>query len=254
MESNNQNPLFYSDEYYLSACAGAHDFIPGQDSKHSIFNYVLKIAGPLENKHILDLGCGRGELCLACLRRGASKAVGIDFSESAIKISQDNLNASSDIDKDKVSFILGDALSCEFEDKFDVIFLTDIVEHLHPAQNQTLFARLKKLLTPQGKIVIHTMPTREFIEIGQYFKAAYYLLKLKKYSFLTYESQREITHVNLQSKRTLSPLLENFNHQIWYDFSTNSWWKNLLSKIKLTKYFSSNLWAIATHKSSTGKL
>jgi SAM-dependent methyltransferase len=46
----------------------------------------LSILSPvLKNKAVLDLGCGGGLFCFKMLRAGASKAIGIDFSTTAIQ-------------------------------------------------------------------------------------------------------------------------------------------------------------------------
>lgn len=75
-----------------------------------------KLIPDLNNKRVLDLGCGYGENDIYCRELGAKEVLGIDISEHMIKIALDNnkdkkikykLMAMEDIDK--------------LEEKFDVV-------------------------------------------------------------------------------------------------------------------------------------
>jgi 2-polyprenyl-3-methyl-5-hydroxy-6-metoxy-1,4-benzoquinol methylase len=246
---NNQDPNYYSREYYLSGCSGSKLFTLGGDSPHLLYAYIFNHMNiEVKGKNVLDLGCGRGELCIASLRRGASKVVGLDFSKDAVDIAQEHFNHCDDIKSKNARFIQGNALELSLSQKFDVIFLTDIVEHLYDYQLEILFQKVKEHLSPNGEIVIHTMPTKEFILIGQFFKFLLYFLKGKKFHFLTFKDQADVTHVNLHHREQLARSLKDFNFKIWYDFAEKSFIKRLISKTPLVRLFSGNLWAIATHK------
>ena len=45
----------------------------------------------LENKSVLDFGCGHGSLCIDIARSGAKKVKGIDITENILKLLQINL-------------------------------------------------------------------------------------------------------------------------------------------------------------------
>ena len=75
-----------------------------------------KLIPDLNNKRVLDLGCGYGENDIYCRKLGAKEVLGIDISEHMLKIALDNnkdkkikykLMAMEDIDK--------------LEEKFDVV-------------------------------------------------------------------------------------------------------------------------------------
>lgn len=50
----------------------------------------LAVAGELESKAVLDVGCGSGILAIAALKLGASRAVGTDIDPQALQASRDN--------------------------------------------------------------------------------------------------------------------------------------------------------------------
>lgn len=238
---HNQDPNFYSKDYYLRSCAGHENFEFGQESNHEIFNYISSIIGTFQGKKILDVGCGRGELVITAAHRGATFARGIDFSEDAIEICKISKEKSG---LQNIEFSKEDALTYDTSEKFDLIFLTDIVEHLYDEQNKVLFHRLKKFLLPDGKIIVHTMPTTEFMDYGQYLKFAFYALRGKKYNFLTYEKEREGTHVNLQNKKKFISYLDGYKAEVWYDFASRSLGRTLIKSILPTRFIVSNLWAV----------
>ncbi len=60
---------------------------------------------PLEDKKILDVGCGSGRFCIAFAREGASKVVGIDFAKGMIEIA-DKLADQAGL-SDKCEYIVG---------------------------------------------------------------------------------------------------------------------------------------------------
>jgi len=245
----NQDPNFYSRDYYLHSCAGSDVFTFGGESSHALYSYIFeKMNVDVKGKKVLDLGCGRGELCISSMRRGASRVVGLDFSQAAVEIAGEHLRKCSDLADKDIEFIQGNALELNLNTQFDVIFLTDIVEHLFDDQLEILFNKVHSHLAPGGIVVIHTMPTKEFIIIGQYLKFFLYLVKGKKYHFLTFKDQAAETHVNLHHKEQLKRNLHNFDCKIWYDFADNGPLKRIISKTPLVRLVSGNLWAVATHQ------
>lgn len=248
---NNQDPNFYSRDYYLHSCAGSEVFTFGGDSSHALYAYIFEqMKIEVKDKKVLDLGCGRGELCIASMRKGASKVVGLDFSQAAVEIATEHLRKSTDLTSKDISFLQGNALELNLNEKFDVIFLTDIVEHLYDDQLEILFKKVKSHLALDGIVVIHTMPTKEFMIFGQFLKFILYLVKGKKYHFLTFKEQAAETHVNLHHKEQLKRNLKNFDSKIWYDFADRGPVKKMISKTPLVRFISGNLWAVATHPKS----
>jgi SAM-dependent methyltransferase len=82
-------PEAYERDYFLSSiCEGLDEYRRGavsfNKSKH------LTLLGIESGMRVLDAGCGRGEVLLACAKAGAEVA-GIDYSESAVELSRETL-------------------------------------------------------------------------------------------------------------------------------------------------------------------
>lgn len=75
---------------------------------------------------ILDIGCGDGLLLKDMLKKTGSLAVGIDISEDKSKAAKYNLS-----DIDKVEIVNSDIWRYHDSRKFDVVVLSNILEHLN---------------------------------------------------------------------------------------------------------------------------
>ena len=230
----------YSTEYYLTDCEG---FIQFNNSKGKVLGKRLKKifsqAAPKAGMRILDVGCGRGELALNC---GLSKAHtwGIDSSEDAIGIC---IKTRALWKKDYpwiekyVQFIHGDVCSWRFEEKsFDLILLSDIVEHLEPPRLKKMLAGIAPALKTDGKVIIHTSPNKYYIPVtGRLFsfisKGLYLFSDNEKNpvrrlpwdirKILPAGLQKDI-HVNEQSSIGLKRALKNAGFKvdrIWFELN-----------------------------------
>ena len=78
-------PHIYTREYYLTDNEGCHEYAKGLDTHvHDKFERALRLANIQPGEHVLDVGCGRGELVYYAIRKDANHALGIDYSEAAI--------------------------------------------------------------------------------------------------------------------------------------------------------------------------
>ena len=112
----------------------------------------------LQDKRILDFGCGIGYYSSFFNKRGGD-VLGVDPSEAYIKIANENF-----INNDKIKFEICSFESESdfdfFEDKYDIIFLSDVfLYYFEPYKKMQLtpdllLQKLSNLLTPQGKIYI----------------------------------------------------------------------------------------------------
>lgn len=92
---------------------------------------------------LLDVGCGNGSFLLAAQEAGYD-GLGIDISSEAVDLVKSRGGKA----------IAVDFLSYEFRQKFDVISMWDVVEHL---RDPYLFLRrAKELLNPGGILIIKT--------------------------------------------------------------------------------------------------
>jgi 2-polyprenyl-3-methyl-5-hydroxy-6-metoxy-1,4-benzoquinol methylase len=103
--------------------------------------YVYREIPP--NKKILDLGCNTGLLGEALIKNKGCRVYGADYSKEAIKIARKKLNkvVLCDLEKD-IPFK---------KEKFDIIILADIIEHLRYPEDFVL--KLKPLLNKDGILI-----------------------------------------------------------------------------------------------------
>ncbi len=126
-------------------------------SKRMIARYAIRLEGGLHPKHrimqyhqffvdnvneadrVLDIGCGNGALTRDVARKVKS-ITGIDFSRDNINIANASYNASN------IEYIAADATTHKFQENFDVIILSNVLEHI---ENRIGFLRSIKTLAPK---------------------------------------------------------------------------------------------------------
>lgn len=113
--------------------------------KNNLFNMKA-----FQGKSILDLGCGVGSVSLYLAHSGYD-VTGIDISINAINAArkaQKNLNIKN------VKFILGDVSKKKFNKKFDVVILSEVIEHIK--DDSALLRNVYKILNKNGLMIITT--------------------------------------------------------------------------------------------------
>ena len=103
----------------------------GIHPKHKIMNYhKFFIDNVNENDEILDIGCGKGENAFDIAQK-AKKVLGIDIIENNIKTAKEKYHlACQQAGKENLEFLLGDATKYNFDQKFDKIVLSNVLEHI----------------------------------------------------------------------------------------------------------------------------
>ena len=84
--------------------------------------------GDLSGATVLDIGCGTGRYSIECVKRGASRVVGIDFAPSMVEFSRkiaQQMGVS-----DKCEFICDDFLTYPFEESFDVVLALGFFDYI----------------------------------------------------------------------------------------------------------------------------
>jgi ubiquinone/menaquinone biosynthesis C-methylase UbiE len=154
-------PDVYDRDYFLSEiCEGWERFREDRGVSYNKSKQVRAL-GPRSGLRILDAGCGRGEVLLACAREGASVA-GIDYSRDAVDITRETLAEFPDADIRQ-----GDVTALPWEDgTFDRILFSDVIEHLDPPQTVPALAEFRRVLRPGGFLLVHTAPNRLFMNLA----------------------------------------------------------------------------------------
>lgn len=179
-------------------------------------SYALDLARWRPGLKMLDLGCGRGELVLTCALRGAVLAAGLDYATGSLSQVHDNaiaLGLPVNQPGSPLVLVQADAKSLPWPDNtFDRVFMLDIVEHLHDWELDQVWAEVKRVLAPNGYLIVHTLPNRWAIDFG-YRLARLILRRLPRQA----PDQRDLFHVNEQSPPSLIRSLSKagFNNHVW---------------------------------------
>ena len=101
---------------------------------------------------VLELGCGVGTLTgllAAMLPKG--RLLAVDLSPGSIAQARERLGGMP-----RVELAVADVVNDPIEGPFDMVVLPDILEHIPLGQHPKLFLRLRGLLAPQGRVLIHS--------------------------------------------------------------------------------------------------
>lgn len=220
------NQKVYTKKYYLSDCTGYKEYITSYGDK--LEPRLQKIANLIEiekNTKVLDIGCGRGELVLFCAKKGID-AYGVDYSTNAIYLANKIKERQIKKINLKMHFIKMNAKKLKFNNNFfDQIILTDVLEHLYPEELELMFTNIKKILKPQGKIIVHTAPNKLFNDIGyKYYSypvstllvAIWNIIAGKKYPNIAKPGElrtdsHAIMHINEPTYFTIKKICKKYN-------------------------------------------
>jgi ubiquinone/menaquinone biosynthesis C-methylase UbiE len=112
---------------------------------------ALEAPGELAGKSVLDVGCGSGRYAIECAKRGAERAVGIDFAPTMLEIARQHA-AEAGVEE-KCEFVQGDFSEFETDEKFDVVVANGFFDYMgDPA------SVLTKLVSVSRDLVIASFP------------------------------------------------------------------------------------------------
>ncbi len=113
---------------------------------------------PDKPTEILEVGCGIGDICHRMGKKWKRSTVtGIDISSKSIEI------ATRLFGNSQVKFKQGYLETDSFKNKFDLIVLMDVYEHIKASDRVVLHEALKAALKPGGKIIL-SCPTPRYLE------------------------------------------------------------------------------------------
>lgn len=156
----------YTKKYFLENCGGYLEYQKYKGTNLSPRHLeIIKDLKLLKNKTILDIGCGRGELALWLVKNGAKKVVGIDYSKSAIILSNYLKKQQDPKIKNRLDYFVMNAKDInQLKDSFDIVIMTEVYEHLYPEELDIVFNNVKTILKKDGIFYIHTSPNKWFYD------------------------------------------------------------------------------------------
>lgn len=240
------NSTIYDSDYYLHAYSEdpkkyLSDLQNLPVALHRCFDY----ADPKPDEKVLDLGCGRGHLSYFCVLKGCV-VTAVDYSKDAIDLALKTKEALPDNLRDKMTVKQMDFKNLDTNEKFDIIFMADLIEHLYDWELKILFEKARQVLKPRtGRLIIHTAPNKTWINVIFPLKRILdWPSTLKKnndfyYTRDKYSYDPEM-HVNEQTLSEVRKLLKGFKAKVWCDDGSS----NVVS-ILTKKFAGADIWAIA---------
>jgi 2-polyprenyl-3-methyl-5-hydroxy-6-metoxy-1,4-benzoquinol methylase len=124
----------------------------GIHAKHRLLGYhEFFIARVERGDRVLDVGCGKGELAHDLATRAGAAVTGIDFDRVHLDFARSRFSAES------IEFVEADALVWDPPHAFDVVVLSNVLEHIAPRVE--LLRRLRHA-TQANRFLIR-VPSRE---------------------------------------------------------------------------------------------
>lgn len=118
-------------------------------SQDFYLSYIGKFVLIAPGTKVLEIGCGEGGNLLPFAQIGCS-VTGIDLSSTRIKEATDYFKIKGQMGGGK--FIYADFITAEISEKFDIILVHDVIEHIKPYQKKAFITKAKSLLNDNGCI------------------------------------------------------------------------------------------------------
>ena len=223
----------YTREYFETNCEGHREFAATQGRELPLrLRVAFELAGIRPGQLVLDVGCGRGELTLHSGWQGA-KVWGLDYATEGLSLAKRALSSVDDATiRPNIALQRADARRLPFgTETVDVVFMLDVVEHLYPEELSAALAEVRRVLRPEGKLIVHTMPNLWYYRFGY---PAYRFFQVLRGHHLPADPRdrwalAHEVHVNEQTPPRLWQALEahGFRSRVWlkstqtYDYEAN---------------------------------
>ncbi len=116
---------------------------------------ALDRIGGVQDKSVLDFGCGDGHYSREFVKQGAKQVVGIDPDETFIELARQASTMFSDgepEDNERLSFVRGDGNALPFKDgSFDIVFSNFVLHHFK--DTLPAFQESRRVLRDGGRVV-----------------------------------------------------------------------------------------------------
>ena len=111
---------------------------------------LLRLAGDLAGKAVIDLACGEGYYTRALWQQGAARIVGVDLSRAMIGLAE----AEEARRPRGIEYRIGDVRTLAVTEKFDLVFAAYLLNYARTAEELTQMCRaVARALRPGGRFV-----------------------------------------------------------------------------------------------------
>jgi ubiquinone/menaquinone biosynthesis C-methylase UbiE len=196
-------PETYDEDYYTHVCAGAEEWRESRGARDSgYYGGSLRRAGFEPGQVVVDLGCGRGELVAVAAEQGAAHAIGIEYSEDAIRLARRTFAAHGI--EERAAILHADTRALPIADRTaDLVTLLDLVEHLAPSELDATLAESFRILKPGGRVFVHTLPNRLIYDVTYRLQRRLVPGRARRWPADPRNRYEHSMHVNEQSRRAL---------------------------------------------------
>ncbi len=116
-----------------------------EEMHYAIIEFLASFSHRIPNRKILEIGCGTGLFSSKMSELSPEKIVGVDFSEKAIQLANDQYQ-----NIDCLEFLHADLLDCELDETYDLIVGTAILHEIDINNTDKLLVFLNRHLKKDG--------------------------------------------------------------------------------------------------------
>ena len=116
------------------------------------FEKTISGCNPIQEKSVLDIGCGPGHYSITLARNGASRVVGIDFAEGMLQIAKEHARKVGVGDQCK--FMVADFYEYPQEEVFDYVIAMGFMDYMPDAERV-----VRKVLSLTRRKAFFSFPT-----------------------------------------------------------------------------------------------
>jgi ubiquinone/menaquinone biosynthesis C-methylase UbiE len=197
------SPELYDDDYYLTTCAGSDEWRgSGGAAVAGVYVGSLQRAHLQPGEVLVDIGTGRGELLAVAVESGAGRAVGVEYSPAAVRLTSETIRVHGVGDRAEV--LLADARRIPLDDgTADLVTMLDVVEHLAPRELDQTLSEAFRLLRPGGRILAHTFPSRTIYDVTYRLQRGLHPRRRRTWPVQPRVEYELLMHVNEQTVATM---------------------------------------------------
>ena len=240
----------YTLDYYTKDCGGfdAYKKYQGRKLEDPRLQAVATIASLKPSGHVLDLGCGRGELAYYFAAQGYD-VTAIDYSENAIALTEKCFEGEPNLRR-CVELICDNVCAVPLSQEYDLAIVSDVIEHLSPSEVEVLYQKVANSLKSEGLFIVHTFPNLWYYQY-EYARRQRIAASVGAYLPNQPRSRYELLmHINEQSPRVLNKQLSKAfeNVLLWFGDLTNPGGSLIQKFSKQEVCAASSLFAVASHQ------